>query len=193
MHKHEARPEDRGLLVGALSKTGTAEALGEAQVVADPRARSGLPPDAALVHHQGPESLRGAVDGRGQARRPSAHDDEVGSVLLDAGRGPGGLRYLGVGGVAQGPAVGKDHERELRLGPRLGEQLPPLIGLGQREVVRDGATLEDLPQLIGPARPFLANDVDGVWNDASVRRPLEQKTGDGLVKTSSDEVAGLDT
>ncbi len=128
------------------------------------------------------QSLRGAVDGRRQARRPRADDDDVVGALLERRRGPGGLGDLGVGRVAQHPAVGKHHQRELRVGARPGEQLAPLVRLRQAEGVRDRALLEDLPQLVGPARPRLADDVNGLRNDATLRRPLEQEARHGLVE-----------
>ena len=126
-------PNDDGLLVGLLGESAAADAHREAEVVADQRARPGLPADAAFVHHEDAQPLRGAVDGRGQARRPGAHDDDVEVALLELDRGTCGLRDLGVGGVAQRPPVGKDHQRELRLGARPREQLAPLAPTSARQ------------------------------------------------------------
>ena len=97
-------------------------------------------------------------------------------------RGAGDLGDLGVGRVAQHPAVGQHHQRQLRLGARPGEQLASLVGVRQAEGVRDRALLEDLPQLVGPARPRLADDVDGLRDDAPIPRPLEQEARDRLVE-----------
>ena len=182
MHEQEARAERDRLLVGLLGESAAADAHGEAEVVADQRARPGLSADAAFVHHEDAQPLRGAVDGRREARGPGAHDDHVEVALLERGRGTYDLGDLGVGRVAQKSAVGKHHQRELRVGACPGEQLAPLVRRRQAEGVRGGALLEDLPQLVGPAGPCLAHDVHRLRNDAPIPRPLEQETRDGLVE-----------
>ena len=116
MHEYEARPERRRLLVGLLGKPTAADALGEAQVVADQRARPRLSTDAALVHHENAQPLGGAIDGRRQARRPRADDYHVECVFLQPSRSPCRLRDLGVRGIVHDPAVRKHHEGELRIG-----------------------------------------------------------------------------
>ncbi len=182
VHQHEARPEDRGLLVGLLGEPTPADTPGEPKVIADARARPGLPTDAALVHHEGAEPLGRGVHGRGQARRPCAHDDDVVEMLLEVHPGASSLRDLGVGGVAQGPPIGEDHQRKLRLGARPGEEPASLVRVGRPEGVRDRAALENLPQLVGSPRPLRIDDVDGVRNHAPLRRPFEQQARDGLVE-----------
>ena len=85
MHEQEARAEGDRLLVGLLGETAAADAHREAEVIADQRARPDLSADAAFVHHEDAQPLRGAVDGRRQPRGPGAHDDHVEVVLLDHG------------------------------------------------------------------------------------------------------------
>jgi lysophospholipase L1-like esterase len=48
--------------------------------------------------------------------------------------------------------------------------------------MRDGAAVKDVPQLVSPARPGLADDVDGVRGDSAVLRPVEQEARNGVVK-----------
>ena len=58
-----------------------------------------------------------------------------------------------------------------RVGARPGEQLAPLVRFRQEEGMRDRAALEDLPQLIGPARPRLGDDVNRLRNEATIPSP----------------------
>ncbi len=96
MQEQEARSERCRLLIGFLGEATAADALAEAEVIADQRAGPGLPPDATGVHDEDAYPLGRAVDGRGQARRPCADDDDVECLLLETRRRAGGFRDLGV-------------------------------------------------------------------------------------------------
>ena len=78
----EARAEHPRLLVGPLGELGARDAPREAEVVADQRARPGLPADRLALEHERVEPLGCRVHRRREARRPGADDGEVD----DAGR-----------------------------------------------------------------------------------------------------------
>ena len=180
VQEHEARPEGRRLLVGLLGKPAAADALGEAQVVTDQRARPGLSTDAALIQDEDAQPLRGAIDGRRQARRPCADDDHVVGVLPQSSRGPRCPRDLRIRRVVQDTAVREHHQGELlRFGPCAAEQLTPLVRIRQAEGVRNRALLEHLSQLVGSTRPGLADDMDRLWDETAITCPLEQEARDG--------------
>ena len=182
MHEHEVGSERQCLLVCLLGEPAAADPLGEAQVVADQRARSRLPTDAAFVDNENSQPFGGAVHRRRQARRAGAHDGDVERALLELRGCTCSLRDLGVRRVGQDAAVGKHHQRKLRVHSRLRDQLAPLIRVRERESMRDCALLEDLPQLEGSTRPRLTDDVNGLGNGASFPRPFEQETRHGLMK-----------
>ena len=56
-----------------------------------------------------------------------------------------GLGYLLVRGVGEDAAVRQHHQRELRVGPGLRQQLAATLRVGEAEVVRRGAALEGGP------------------------------------------------
>ena len=85
-------------------------------------------------------------------------------------------------GLLRARPSGRSITGSVHVGTRRLEQLASLIGVGEAEGVRDRAALEDLPQLVGPARPLLADDVDRVGDQAPLGRPLEQEAGDRLVE-----------
>ena len=62
--------------------------------------------------------------------------------MLEVRRGAGGLRDLGVRGVAENPAVGEHHDRERADRACFGEQPQPLLRVRKAERMRDGAHLE---------------------------------------------------
>src|SRR5829696_2430689 len=85
----------------------------EAEIVLDPRTRSGLTPRGLALDQRGAQPLRGAIDGRRQPRRAAADDYEV--VTLRRGtRGDTKLaREADVGGLRQCRAVRTDDEGQL--------------------------------------------------------------------------------
>ena len=183
MHEQEARAERDRLLVGLLGEPAAADAHGEAEVVADQRARPGLSADAAFVHHEDAQPLRGAVDGRREARRPGAHDDHVEVVAASSAAGaPTSSAISALDGSLRTRPSGSTISGSFASGPALASSSRPFVRRRQAEGVRGGALLEDLPQLVGPARPRLAHDVHGLRNDAPIPRPLEQETRDRLVE-----------
>jgi hypothetical protein len=139
-----------------------------------------------IVDDHGSQALGGAVDRRREAGGPRAHDDDVEGDLLDVVCRACGLRDLRVGGIAEDAPVGEDHRRERHLAISRRQELAALLGVGEGEGVRDGAALEDLPQLVRPPGPLLTDDVDGVWDQVPLGRPLEQKARDRLVEDLVD-------
>ena len=182
MHEEEARPEAQRLLVGLLGESAATDALGEAEVIADVRARSGLAADATLVQHQRAQPVGGAVHRRGKPGRPGTDDDEVERIAFDIGRSAGGNGDLGIGGIAQDLATGKHHHRKRRVRPCFCQQLAPLVRVREAERMWDGAALEHRPQLVRAAGPRLADDVHVLRDGATVSRRLEQEARDRFVK-----------
>ena len=111
MGEAELRAEEPGLLVRALRQLAAAEAAGEAEVVADQRARAGLAADGARVEHGRPQPLRGAVDRRAQPGGAGADDDEIGLVRVELGRETERPGQLGGSRIGQDLAVGERHRR----------------------------------------------------------------------------------
>ena len=112
LHEGEVRPEDPRLLVRLLCQTAPADPSREAEVVADQRAGGCLAAEPAFVDDQGAESLRGAIDGRRQTGRSGADDHKVEFHPLRVHRRARRQRELGVAGVRQDRAVGKDDRSE---------------------------------------------------------------------------------
>jgi hypothetical protein len=71
--------------MGAVGQTDAADAIGEAGIVLDSRARGRLGAGSMDLDDQCSLSLRGSGDRRRQARRPGAEDDQVVVVVLGAG------------------------------------------------------------------------------------------------------------
>ena len=160
----------------------TADAARESEVVADQRARPRLTPDPEGVDHQRPEALRGAVHRGGEAGGAGADDEQVDLAVLGLDRGAGGPRELDVARVHELRAVREDHDRQLRVGWRVAEELASLVGVGQAERVRESTLLEHRPELRRASRPRAADDVDRVGSGAPLLRPLEQEGRDGMVE-----------
>ncbi len=182
VHEQEGGAEGHRLLVCLFREPAAADALAEAEVVADQRARRRLSADAAGVHDEDAQPLGCAVHGGGEARRAGTDDHDLVGPLVEIHRRAGGLGDLGVRRVAEHRAVRQDHHRQLGVRPRLRHQGAALVGVGETEVVRDGAAPEDLPQLERPAGPRLADDVDRLRDEVLLARPLEQEIGDRLVE-----------
>ena len=73
----ERAAEDPGLLVGALGELGPGDAAGEAEVVADQRARPRLPADRLALDHEGPQPLGCRVHRGSETGRARADDHDV--------------------------------------------------------------------------------------------------------------------
>ena len=127
----EARPELVGLHDGALRQLAAGDAGGEAEVVLDPHAAAGLAAGRRALQHHRAQPLGGAVDRRGQPRRPGADDDQVVHRLLQRPAEAEGLRQLAVRGVAQQQLAAPGDHGRVGLGqPELLEQLLHLrVGL----------------------------------------------------------------
>ena len=69
--------ELRGLAAGPVGELGAGHAVGEAEVVLDPRALPGLPAGRLALDEHGAQALRRPVDGAAQPGRAAADDDEV--------------------------------------------------------------------------------------------------------------------
>ena len=147
----------------------------EAEVVADQRARArpgrrsrpgrrpscGAPPTRRRPPPKGPAGPAPTITRSNvlaaRARRRSRHACE-----------------LCVRGVGERPAVGKHDHRERPVRHRLGEDRRALRRVGEGEAVGQRAALEGAPELVGAARPRVADDVDRVGGDALVVGPLER-------------------
>ncbi len=112
-----ARGEDLGaeldgLPAGPVGELGAGHAVGEAEVVLDPRRLAGLAAGRLPLDQQGAQPLRRAVDGGAETGRPATDDDEVVEVRGRCGRQADGGRHLGRGGRHQRLSLRRDHQRQ---------------------------------------------------------------------------------
>jgi hypothetical protein len=91
----ELRPQAPRLTMGAGGQIGATDAIGEAGIVLDPRARARLAAGSMDLDDQCSQPLRGRVDRRRQACRPGAEDDQVVVVVLGSGGEARAGRELG--------------------------------------------------------------------------------------------------
>src|SRR6185437_17161180 len=111
--EREIRPEDPRLLVCLQSQAAPADASREAEVVANQWTRGRLAAEPAFVNDQRAKSFRGTVHSCRQTSRPGADDHKIEMHPLRVHRRACRPREVGVAGVIQERAVGKDDDREL--------------------------------------------------------------------------------
>jgi hypothetical protein len=133
----------------------------EAEVVLDPCRRAGLAAERDRVDHLSVESLRGAVHGRGETRRPGADDDQIAERGRSATRAePEQLRDLRVGWVPQHTFVA-DHDR--RFGgvdaERLEQRIGFLVLLEVHPLVGHPVAGQELSQAMGAPRVARADQL----------------------------------
>ena len=183
LHEGEARAEDPRLLVRLPGEQRAADAAREAEVVADQRARPRLSPDPVRVDDERAEAPR-------RRRRPPA-DSPAGpaptisrSISLSSGSTAEPVARVSSTSLGFTSVVpsGRITTGSSRLGLEPSEQLPSLVRVGEAERVGERAALEHRPQLGGPARPRVADDVDRVRRGAPLLGPLEQERRDRLVE-----------
>ena len=80
------------LLMGAVGQLGAADALREAGVVLDPRARAGLASGSHAFENDRVQPLGGGVDRGSEPGRPRPNDDHVVKVSLRPSPQPGAVR-----------------------------------------------------------------------------------------------------
>ena len=150
----QLRPELVGLQDRALRQFGPGDAGGEAEVVLDAHAAAGLAARPRALQHQRAQPLRGAVDRRGQPRRPRPDHDQVVDALLQRPAEAERLRQLAVGRVAQQRlAAPGDHRRVGLAQPELLEQLLDLrVGLQVEPGVRHAVLGQEVAHPEGVAR-----------------------------------------
>src|SRR5262252_9728616 len=168
MHEEKVRAECRRLVVRLLGEQASADALREAEVIADERAGPSLPADTGGVDDEDAQTFRSTVDRRGEAGRAGSHDEQLERELVERLWRSGGCGNLRIRGIAQDSTVGEGHQRQLRVASRLREQLAALVGIREAERMGSGAVLEHGPQLVGPSRPLLTNYVHGVRDEPSL-------------------------
>ena len=100
------------LLDHAFSELGAADALREAGIVVDTLGGASLSPQRALLDDQGVDALTSAVDGRRQAGRTPADDDQVIERALRLEAKPQLLGQLIVAGLHQEGAFREDDGRD---------------------------------------------------------------------------------
>src|SRR4051812_3675338 len=191
-HPQEARAERPRLLVCAHCQIRAADAAGEAEVVADQRARSSLAADRLALDHQCREAFGCRVDRGGQAAGPGAdHDDvELGS-LADGCVDATGARDLGRRWVDQDAAVEHLHDRETGLvEAALGQQQLALLGFDRVEDVRQAVSLEQRADVMRARRPRLADDGDLLRADPA--HPLLEEVRDRAMERLVRRAPGLD-
>ena len=153
LHEGEVRPEDPRLLVSVLRQPTAAHTLREAEVVADQRARGGLPAEAAFVDDQGAEPLGRAVDRGGQTRGPGADDHQIEVPAARAHRRTGRQGEVRVRGVLQHRPVREDHERKCRDLAGFRDELASEIRVGEAKGMWQRAAPQCFTELVRPPRP----------------------------------------
>ena len=172
-------PNFGGLPAGPVGELGAGDAVGEAEVVLDPRALPGLAAGGVPLDEHGAQALRRAVDRRAQPGRAAADDDEVVEVARRRGGQPDRARRVSASvGSTQRLAVGGDHHRDVVGVAPGGRQQPLALGLvdgvpavGHRVAGQEVADLRSDARR--PAVPDEPDLVDGALAD---RAPgLEQR------------------
>ena len=97
----ERGAEPRRLEHGPPAELAAGDAAREAEVVADHRARAGLPAERLALEHQRGQAFRGAVDGGAQPGRTGADDGQVEHRRLDVDGDAEGGGELAVGGIGE--------------------------------------------------------------------------------------------
>ena len=156
----DLRPQAFRLVERAHRQIVAGDAIGEPEVVLDPRGGPGLPAGCLALHHQGAEPLGGAVDRRGQPGRAAAHDDGV--VL---GRARRGLEPQAVRHVPERWAGDESPVREAQGRPSLvGHPARPargeLRGLRGEPVEDHLVAGHEPPQVMAGKVPAVADDRD---------------------------------
>ena len=194
----QARAELVGLHDGALRQLAAGDAGGEAEVVLDAHAAAGLAPGRRALQHHRAQPFGGAVDRRGQPRRPGPDDDQVVHRLLQRPAEAECFRQLAVRGIAQEQLVAPGDHGRVGLGqPELLEQLVHLrVGLqvqpGERHAVL-GQEIADPEGVLRVARadhaqagevPRLAQELpagdEGLQDDVAQLRVVVQDLPQGV-------------
>jgi hypothetical protein len=163
VHEQELGAEGPRLLVGALGELGAGHAAGEAEVVADVRARAGLTADRLALDHERAQALRGRVDGRREPRGSRAdHDHVVVALSRQVGRHPVGRGELDVGRVDERAAVEQDDDRLAAAvaAPVHGQDPRAAVARRVVEDVRDAVAGQQRRQLVHARGPLAPDDRD---------------------------------
>src|SRR6202035_3013437 len=104
------------LLARPLGKIGAADPAGEAEVIFNLRARSGLTTDGRAFDHDRLQPVRGAVTRRAEPRRPGAVDRQIVFGARGVAEPAELLGDLSDGRVLEPGAVWKQANREARIG-----------------------------------------------------------------------------
>ena len=178
---HVARGEHLGaelhrLPPGPLGELRAGHAVGEAEVVLDPRALPGLPAGGGPLDQHGPQPLGRAVHRRAEPGRAAADDHQVVEVLGRRGGQPDAAGQLGVGRRDQRLAVRGDHHRQVQaVGAGGGEQPLAFRLVGGVPAVRHLVAGQELAHLGRAGRPAVPDHL-GLRHRPVVLRPpgLEQ-------------------
>ena len=187
MRKDELGPEEQRLLPGAKCQLAAADAVREAQVVADHRARSGLAPDRLRLDDEGAQSFGGAVDRGGKPRRSRPEDGEIEDLgagpRTDAERG----RDVGFGRIVQHRPIVEDHRRQPRgIDAMVPNHLPSSVRVHGIEAERHGVRCKGIAQVVAALIPLLADDAHHL-----VARPIGfGPGGERLLNVRIDQLLG---
>jgi hypothetical protein len=147
--EHVLGSEQPCLLVSALGEFGAADAAGKAEIVSDQGAHAGLSTHRLALDHDGPQPLRGGVDGGREPRRARADDRHV----RGADRCVRGAERIGDGRVRRVderlPIEQENHRAAAVHGSDLAEEAPPKLRIRRVEAMRDATPHEKLANLVG--------------------------------------------
>ena len=163
-HRHgDPRAEPLRLQQRVPRELGTRDSGGEAEIVLDPRAGTGLATGRERVRREHVEPLGGGVHRGGEPGRAGAHHHQVVDVIVfQREREAGALGELGVRGLACPVAVAADHDRRGRWGHvELAQQrVGLLVGLEVDPAERDGVSEGEVAQPVRIGREARADDLD---------------------------------
>ena len=185
LHEREVRAEHPRLFVGRLREPAAADPAREPEVVADQRARRGLPADPAAVDHQRVEALRRAVHRGGQPGGPAPTITRSNSVLGGSTGDPdaetssalvGSRRTVPSGKITSG----KPPTPRLDAAACAPSRARPVSRRARTRAASRSARATGAARR--PSLPRLADDVDGVRRLALRVGPLQQHPGDRRVE-----------
>ena len=193
LHRQQLRAEPLRLGGCAASEVAAAEAGREAEVVLDARALAGLAAERLPLHQRGLQALGCSVDGGRQPGRPAADDQQIVERQLRAPEHAGALRQLGDARAAHRAAVREEHQRQLGLAVRGGEQ-PTGIGvtLHVEPAVGHLVPRQEIARLVGLARPAVADDLDPVGRRGRLGPPGVEQVVDHRIQLLLGRIPGLE-
>jgi hypothetical protein len=182
-----------GLPPRAVGELTAGYAVGEAEVVLDPRGLARLAAGRVLLHEHGAQALGRAVDRRAEPGRAAADHDQVVEVVRRHRRQVDLRGHLGVGRRDERLAVGGDEHREVAaVRVRGGEQPLPLVGVRGVPAVGHLVAGQEVAQVRRGRRPAVPDQLGFLDRLAVLALPGLQQLVDDRVELLLGRVPGLE-